>query len=123
MTDVFNTLPPRQFKQDQSFVKQLGAKLHSGKWVLVLDKIYVLQAGLYDSEGHQITLTENLVFESEIDKTYFEVLSQNSIGSELLVRVRKDINLEKAAKTVVKTYLDKIKEKYKDSKPYAGRKI
>ena len=60
-------MPPREFKQDQSFLKQLGANPQSGKWVLVLDKIYVIKADLQDQDGNLITLTQNVGFESEID--------------------------------------------------------
>ena len=38
----------------------------------------------------------------------------------MLVRVKNNINLQKAAKTVVKTYLDKINNK--DPRPYKPRK-
>lgn len=83
---------------------------------MVLDKVYVVKANLLDSNSNKITLTQNIAFKTELDQTYFEVLAQNSIGSEVLVKVKRNINLEKAAKTVVKTYLDKINNK--DPRPY-----
>lgn len=60
---------------------------------MVLDKIYVIKADLLDQDGNLITLTQNVGFESEIDQAYFEILAKNPIGSEVLVRVKKNINL------------------------------
>jgi hypothetical protein len=63
------------------------------RWVLVIEKVYLVKAKLMDKEGNSIMLTKNLKFESEMDKSYFELISQNAIGSEMIVKVKKDIDL------------------------------
>ena len=64
------------------------------RWVLVIEKVYLVKAKLMDKDGNSIMLTKNLKFESEMDKSYFELIASNSIGSEMIVKVKKDIDLQ-----------------------------
>ena len=64
------------------------------RWVLVIERVYLVKAKLMDKEGNSIMLTKNLNFESDFDKNYFELLAINPIGSEMIVRVKKDIDLQ-----------------------------
>lgn len=46
-----------------------------------------------DKEGNEIMLTKNLLFDTDLDKSYFELIAMNNIGSEMIVKVKKDIDL------------------------------
>ena len=45
---------------------------------------------IFDKDGHQITLTDNLRFNSlNLDDRYFSVVKKNDIGSELVIYAKK----------------------------------
>lgn len=93
------------------------------RWVLVIDKTYLVKANLMDKDGNSIMLTKNLKFQSMIDDHYFELLAQNSIGSEMILKVKKDIDLAQAQKTIVKTHLAKIQSNMRPEYKYDANKI
>lgn len=93
------------------------------RWVLVINKVYLVKAKLMDREGNSIMLTKNLKFESEMDKSYFELLASNPIGSQMIVRVRKDIDLKHAKKTLFKTHLKSIISNMRPQYKYDANKI
>jgi hypothetical protein len=93
------------------------------RWVLVIEKVYLVKAKLMDKDGNSIMLTKNLKFESEMDKNYFELIAQNSIGSDMIVRVKKDIDLQQAKKTIFKTHLKSIESNMRPEYKYDVNKI
>jgi hypothetical protein len=68
-------------------------------------------------------LTKNLKFESQFDTSFFELLATNQIGSEMVVRVRKDIDLKHAKKTIFKTFLKSIISNMTPKYQYDANKI
>ena len=93
------------------------------RWVLVIEKVYLVKAKLMDRDGNSIMLTKNLKFESEMDKSYFELIASNSIGSEMIVKVKKDIDLKQAKKTIFKTHLKSIISNMRPQYQYDANKI
>ena len=44
---------------------------------------------LFDKDGHMITLTDNLKFESlHLDEKYVQVIKKNKIGSEIVIKTK-----------------------------------
>lgn len=80
-----------------SFQNQLQVKeWDDGQWILVEQSIYLIKAFVYDENGEKITLTSNVEISNEVDEKYLTVLHKNSIGSELVVQVKKQKDLSKA---------------------------
>ena len=94
MADVTSKYQSSSFDKTKSFQRQLNITQMRDRWVLVIEKVYLVKAKLMDRDGNSIMLTKNLKFESEMDKSYFELIASNSIGSEMIVKVKKDIDLK-----------------------------
>lgn len=92
-----------------SFQNQLQVKeWDDGQWILVEQSIYLIKAFVYDENGEKITLTSNVEISNEVDEKYLTVLHKNSIGSELVVQVKKQKDLSKAQKTIFSSTLTAI---------------
>lgn len=58
--------------------------------ILIEEHYYQIKMYLYDKDGHLITLTDNLRFKTlGIDQGLAEVIKQNNIGSELVIKTKK----------------------------------
>lgn len=58
--------------------------------ILVEDHYYSLKMFIFDKDGHQITLTDNLRFNSlNLDDKYVSVVQKNAIGSEIVIYAKK----------------------------------
>lgn len=123
VADVTNKYASSKFDKTKSFQKQLGVTQMVDRWVLVIEKIYLIKAKLMDKDGNSIMLTNNLKFESDMDKNFFELIAQNNIGSEMIVRVKKDIDLSQAKKTILKTHLKSILSNMRPEYKYDANKI
>ncbi len=61
--------------------------------ILIEEHFYRIKMNLFDKEGHKITLTDNLRFKSlNLGTDWIEVIKQNEIGSELLIKTKKITN-------------------------------
>ena len=57
--------------------------------ILIEEHYYQFEMSLYDKDGHLITLTDNLSFQSlNLDEKFVEVIKQNKIGSEILIKTK-----------------------------------
>lgn len=58
--------------------------------ILIEEHYYLIKMHLYDKDGHRITLTDNLRFKSlNLDEKWIEIVSNNEIGSEVVIRTKK----------------------------------
>lgn len=59
-------------------------------YILIEEHEYLLEKILYDAEGNQITLTDNLQFSSlNLEADYITIIKTNKIGSEILFKTKK----------------------------------
>lgn len=102
-----------------SFENQLGIKeWNAGPWILVEESIYLIKAFVYDENGQKITLTSNVEITNKPDAQYLTVLHTNSIGSELVVQVKKQDDLSKARKSIFSSTLTAINSQLSPSLRY-----
>lgn len=72
-----------------SFQNQLKIKeWDNGEWIVVVHKVYLIKAFLFDENNQKITLTNNIEISNQIDMKYFDVLHKNQIGSEVIVKIK-----------------------------------
>ena len=55
---------------------------------MVVHKVYLIKAFLFDENNQKITLTNNVEISNQIDMKYFDVLHKNQIGSEVIVKIK-----------------------------------
>jgi hypothetical protein len=68
---------------------------------LIEEHEYLLEKFLYDAEGNQITLTDNLQFSSlNLEEEYITILKTNKIGSEVLFKTKKLLDFTLDSKTL-----------------------
>jgi hypothetical protein len=68
---------------------------------LIEEHEYLLEKFLYDAEGNQITLTDNLQFSSlNLEEEYITILKTNKIGSEVLFKTKKLLDPTLDSKTL-----------------------
>lgn len=79
----------------------------SNEWTLVEHHFYYLKVSLFDNEKDLIDLTDNLVFELELSSEFFEIINQNNIRSEFVVKTKKAT--EPREKTNMLSYLKRVK--------------
>lgn len=72
------------------FTEQLGVKSWDNNWVLIEDHYYLIKLFLFDKDKNNIFLTDNTVFKSEYLTEYFELVKENKIKSEYIVRAKKE---------------------------------
>lgn len=70
-----------------SFASQLNVTNYQNNWIMVEGKTYLVRVHLFDKDRNSILLTKNLEFTHSFDKNFFKIIDQNSIGSELLIKV------------------------------------
>ena len=96
--------------------RQLGVKKWQDNWVLVRERYYLIKVYLLDKEMNPIKLTENLDFKHKIDSSLIEVVANNSIHSEILIKTLPQ-TFAVSSKTVIRSFLKEIntvqKQKYK----------
>ena len=99
VTEKFESIG-RKVKADKLLSKSLQQQLNvtewDGEWVLVEESVYLIQVQLLDKDGNSIILTKNLLFDSFVDSKYFDLEAKNAIGSELIVKVKKNGGLRAA---------------------------
>jgi hypothetical protein len=58
-------------------------------WYLVQHHYYLLKVFIYDNDKHQILLSDNMLLANTIDTDHFDIISANSLKSEVIVRAKK----------------------------------
>jgi hypothetical protein len=82
----------------------LGVETWEKNWLMVEERYYLLKVFLLDQENNLIRLTPNLRFNHSIDDQRLEVVHQNKIESELIVRAKR-ISGEREGSPAVKSVI------------------
>lgn len=84
-----NKFDSNGFGTNMSYQHQFDIKEWDSNWIFVEQRYYLVKVQLYDLEMRKITLTDNVLFSLDSNKTFLKSVHTNKINSETIIFVNK----------------------------------